>query len=348
MTLEQQPWGKTPEGTSVQLFTLRNSKGMAAKITNFGGILTELHVPDPSGKLTNVVLGFDSLAPYFKNDPYLGAPIGRVANRIAKASFSLDGNEYKLAANNGGNHLHGGVKGFNKVVWTSRPLPVAGDKAALELLYLSKDGEEGYPGNLNVLIRYTLTEANELRLDYEAATDKPTPLNLTNHAYFNLSGSGKIYDHVVTIASTHYTPTGPDLIPTGQILPVQGTPFDFTKPTPVGARIHQIKTDPVGYDLNYVLDNPTGELRFAARVSDPGSGRVMETFTTEPGVQFYTGNFLDGKLTGTGGVVFEQHSGLCLETQHYADAVHHPHFPSIILRPGHQFRSSTVYKFSAQ
>jgi len=344
--LEEKEFGKLADGTPVRLFTLSTANGMVARVTSYGAILTELRVPDRNGKIGNVVHGFDNLKQYAGGHPFFGAIAGRVANRIAKATFTLDGKEYTLAANNGRNHLHGGLKGFDKVVWDARPLPATDHEAAVQFRYLSKDGEEGYPGNLSVIVTYTLTDNNELRIDYEATTDKATPVNLTNHSYFNLAGEGDVLDHEVIIASERYTPVDDELIPTGEIASVQGTPLDFAKPVRIGARIEQLKPKPGGYDHNFVLNSAGKSLAPAARVSEPKSGRVLEVLTTEPGIQLYTGNFLDGTHKGIGGVVYGRHSGFCLETQHFPDSVHHPNFPSTILRPGGTFKSTTVFRFS--
>ncbi len=334
-----------PDGTLIQRFTLTNPKGMVAKVMTYGAILTELHVPDRQGRVTNVVMGFDNLDQYLKGHPGFGAPIGRVANRIAKAKFTLDDHEYILAANTGPNHIHGGRKGFDKMVWTARPLPIQAHQVAVQFDYLSKDGEEGYPGNLKVTITYTLTDANELKIDYAATTDKPTPINLTNHSYFNLAGSGDILGHELWLAADSYTPADSALIPTGAIAPVKGTPLDFTQPAAIGARIEQLKPNPGGYDHNYVLKGDGKSPVLAARVHDPKSGRIMEVLTTEPGVQLYTANHLDGRLIGVDKVVYVRHGALCLETQHYPDSVNHPNFPSVILRPGRSFASTTIFKF---
>ncbi len=335
-------FGKTPGGTPVELYTLSNGR-ITAKVMTYGAILTELDVPDRNGKPGDVVLGFDSLEGYLAGHPYFGATVGRVANRIGGAKFSLDGKDYQLAVNNGPNTLHGGNKGFDKVVWKAED--VSGPAGpAVKFTYRSPDGEEGYPGNLDVAVTYTVTDQDELKIDYKATTDKATPVVLTNHSYFNLAGpaSGTILDHEVTLAASKYTPGDAGMIPTGAIESVKGTPLDFTTPTPIGARIKEIKADPVGYDHNFVIDPGA---RPAARVRDPRSGRVMEVSTTEPGVQFYTGNFLDGKVKGKGGVAYQQHQAFCLETQHFPDSVHHANFPSTILRPGQTYTQTTIYKF---
>jgi len=335
-------FGKLPDGTAVALYTLTNANGLTAKVAAYGTIITQLHVPDRRGKLGDIVLGFDNLEQYLKGHPYFGATVGRVANRIAKGRFTLDGKTYALATNNGPNHLHGGLKGFDKVVWKAEPR--AG--AAVKFTYTSRDGEEGYPGTLTVAVTMALTDANELRLDYRATADKPTPVNLTNHSYFNLAGNGDVLDHELMIAAKHYTPSDSALIPTGEIKSVKGTPMDFTIPQPIGSRFAQLDTDPLGYDHNYVLNAGGKRLALAARVYEPQSGRVMEVHTTQQGIQLYTANFLDGSLKGKRGVVYHQHSAFCLETQHFPDSVHQPRFPSIILRPGQTYRHTTVHKFS--
>jgi aldose 1-epimerase len=338
-------FGKTPEGTAVDLYTLTNANGMTAKVMTYGALLTELHVPDRAGKPGDVVLGFDTLEGYLHGHPYFGATVGRVANRIAKGRFTLDGKEYTLAVNNGPNALHGGKKGFDKVVWTAEPVAGA---SAVKFTYRSPAGEEGYPGTLTATVTYTLTDRNELRLDYTATTDQPTPVNLTNHTYFNLAGpaSGDVLGAVLMIDADKYTPTDDTLIPTGELRSVKGTPYDFTTPTPIGTRIAELKGNPGGYDTNYVLNGGGKSLGLAARVMDPKSGRVMEMFTTEPGVQFYTGNFLDGSIRGKGGVAYNKHQAFCLEAQHFPDSVNHPDFPSMILRPGQTYKQTTSYKFS--
>jgi aldose 1-epimerase len=356
-----QPKGKitsasfgTKEGTQVELYTLVNAKGAEAKITNYGGIVVSLKMPDRSGKYGDVVLGFDSLdgytnAAYAKSNPYFGALIGRYGNRIGKAKFAIAGKEYKLAANNGVNHLHGGVKGYDKVIWQARP--IEGDEPALELKYLSKDGEEGYPGNLDIMAIYTLTNDNALKVEFTATTDKETIANLTHHSYFNLAGKGDILGHEVMIHSNEYTPVDSTLIPTGKLVPVKGTPFDFNAPTTIGARIgdnnEQLKFGK-GYDHNWVINKPAGELALMAHVYEPTTGRVLEVLSTEPGLQFYSGNFLDGTLTGTGGWVYQFRNGFCMEPQHYPDSPNKPTFPPVTLKPGDTYRNTIIYRFSAR
>jgi aldose 1-epimerase len=346
----KQVFGKTSSGEVVELYTLRNSKGIEARIITYGGIIVSLKVPDKSGKLGDVVFGFDSLEGYLKEHPYFGALIGRYANRIAKGRFTLNGVEYKLARNNGENHLHGGVKGFDKVVWKAKPITREAGPG-LELSYLSKDDEEGYPGNLSTTVTYSLTEANELRIDYEATTDKDTVVNLTNHSYFNLAGQGEgdILGHLMMIAADRFTPIDEGLIPTGELKRVDGTRFDFHQPHTIGERIEtpdeQLKFGK-GYDHNFVVNGAPGSLRLAARVTEPKSGRVMNVFTTEPGIQFYSGNFLDGTLRGKSGKVYRHRYGLCLETQHFPDSPNKPEFPSAVLKPGGRYRTTTLYRFS--
>jgi aldose 1-epimerase len=346
-SVERMDFGKTPDGTPVELYVLSNGR-VTVKVMTYGGIITELHVPDREGKMADVVLGFDTLDGYIAKNPHFGAITGRVANRIARAEFTLDGKEYKLAANNGPNTLHGGLKGFDKVVWKAQD--VSGPAGpAVKLTYLSRDGEEGFPGNLSVAVTYTVTDDNALRIDYAATTDKATPVNLTNHSYFNLAGhaSGTILDQELMLAADQYTPADDQYIPTGQLAPVGGTPLDFTTPTAIGARIGQIQGEPGGYDHNYVIRPGTNSPAFAARARDPKSGRALEMSTTEPGVQLYTGNFLDGSVKGKGGVAYKKNAAFCLEAQHFPDALHHPNFPSIILRPGATYSQTTIYKFSA-
>ncbi len=348
-SVKKEAFGKTEDGLAVERYTLTNAVGSTAKIITYGALLTELNVPDRDGKLGDVVLGFDNLKDYLAGHPYFGATVGRVANRIAKGTFTLDGKTYKLAINNPPNTLHGGQKGFDKVVWKAEP-KAKPDGPSLELSYVSKDGEEGYPGTLTAHVTYTLTNDNALRIDYTATTDKATPVNLTNHSYFNLAGtkSGDILDHELTVFATKYTPTDETLIPTGEIKPVQDTPFDFTKPRRIGERIEQLKGEPGGYDLNYVLTKDKKEPTLAARVSESKSGRVMEVLTTEPGIQLYSGNFLDGKLKGRGDVVYKKHWGFCLEAQHFPDAVHHERFPTMILKPGETYKQTTIYSFKTK
>jgi len=349
MRVAKQAFGKTADGTAVDLFVLTNAKGMRAKVMTYGATLTELLVPDRDGKLDDVVLGFDDLDGYLAGHPFFGSTVGRFANRIAKGKFTLDGKEYTLAINNGPNTLHGGKKGFDKAIWNPEPV-LSGDDPAIRFTYRSPDGEEGYPGNLSVAVTYTLTNDNALKIHYAASTDKATPVNLTNHTYFNLAGAkaGNILGHEMTISADTYTPADDTLIPTGEIKPVKGTPLDFTTPTLIGAHINQIKAEPVGYDHNFVLNGGGKSLALAARVHDPKTGRVLEMSTTEPGVQFYTGNFLDGKLKGRGGVAYKQHGAFCLEAQHFPDSVNHSTFPSTILRPGQTYTQTTVYKFSTK
>jgi aldose 1-epimerase len=306
-------------------------------------------VPDRDGKTADVVLGFDDLKGYLAGHPYFGATVGRVANRVAGGKFSLGGKDYTLAVNNGPNSLHGGTKGFDKVVWAAKPIERP-DGPAVEFSYTSRDGEEGYPGTLAVVVTYTLTDDNALKIEYKATTDKPTPVNLTNHSYFNLAGpaSGTILGHELMLAADKYTPGDATMIPTGEIAPVTGTPLDFTAMTPIGARISQIPGEPGGYDHNFVIKADGKSPALAARVHEPKTGRVMEVFTTEPGVQLYTSNFLDGTLKGKGGVVYKKNQAFCLETQHYPDSVHHANFPSTILEPGKTYTQTTIYKFSAK
>lgn len=338
-------------GREVDLYTLTNAHGVEAKITNYGGILVSLKVPDRQGQLADVVLGSDKLETYFKAPTtYLGAIVGRYANRIAKGRFSLGGKEYTLATNNGDNHLHGGNKGFDKVIWNARPMQTRAGPA-LELRYLSRDGEEGYPGNLSVRVLYTLTNNNELRIDYSATTDKETIVNLTAHPYFNLAGEGNgdILNHRLKIDADRFTPVDAQAIPTGELRSVKGTPFDFTRMTAIGARIseddEQLKFGN-GYDHNFVLNGRSGSLRRAATVYEPTSGRLMEVWTTEPGLQFYTGNFLDGTIPGMGGKPYNQRYGFCLEAQHFPDSPNKPNFPSTVLEKGGRYRTTTIYKFS--
>ena len=346
-------FGKTPDGQPVELYVLTNENGAELAITNYGGAVVSLKVPDRSGKLADIVLGYDSADGYVNDKSYFGALVGRYGNRIAHAQFVLDGKTYRLAKNNGDNSLHGGSKGFNKALWTAKILS-GKDGQSLELSYLSKDGEEGFPGNLKVAVIYSWTDANALMIDYSATADKPTVVNLTNHAYFNLAGhgSGDILGHLLTIQADEFTPVDAGLIPTGELRVVAGTPFDFRKPTAIGARIDQDEAQLKlggGYDHNFVLrrSGDAGE-SLAARVVEPTTGRVMEVWTTEPGVQFYTGNFLDGKTAGKGGRTYPRRSAFCLETQHYPDSPNQPKFPTVVVKPGQRYHTITTYKFSTE
>jgi len=339
---------------SIKLYTFTNSSGMQVKITNYGAIVTSIIVPDRGGKLGDVALGYNRVEDYINavDKPYFGAIVGRYGNRIAKGEFTIDGEVYTLAVNNGENHLHGGVIGFDKVVWDANL--VGGDGwTGLELKYVAKDKEEGYPGNLSIKVTYKLTNNNELIVEYHATTDKATPINLTQHTYFNLKGEGEgtILDHELMINAKKYTPVDEGLIPTGDMPEVAGTPFDFTAPKPIGRDIEQENeqlTFGLGYDHNYVLEKGDGGMTLAARVHEPTSGRVMEIRTTEPGIQFYCGNFLDGRLKGKAGKPYVHRGGFCLETQHYPDSPNQPNFPSCILRPGDEYKTTTVFKFSAK
>jgi aldose 1-epimerase len=350
--ITKESFGKTGDGENVDLYTLTNNLGMQAKIMNYGGIVVSLKVPDRNGKMDDVVLGFNDLDSYLKGHPYFGAIVGRYGNRIAKGRFTLNGVEYKLAVNNGENHLHGGIKGFDKVVWTAKEMRTKMGPA-LSLTYISKDGEEGYPGTLTATVVYTLTNNNELKLDYTVTTDKDTVSNLTHHSYFNLAGEGNgdILSHILTLNGSRFTPTDAGSIPTGELKAVAGTPFDFLKPTVIGKRINdqdQQLQYGSGYDHNFVVNGKFGSLRSAATVYEPTSGRVLEVWTTEPGVQFYTGNFLDGTLTGKSGKVYQKRFGFCLETQHYPDSPNHPAFPTTTLKKGATYRSTTVYRFKVR
>ncbi len=343
--VQKSDFGKTKDGKNVELYTLTNVHGAVAKIMTYGAILTEVHMPDRNGKFGDVVLGFDNFAQYEAGHPFFGAIAGRVANRIAKGEFELDGQVYHLAINNGPNTLHGGKEGFDKKIWRAEPL-INRDGPAVRLSYLSPDMEENFPGNLETTVTYTLTNANEIRIEYHATTDKDTILNLTNHSYFNLSAfrSPMILDDVLTLDADRYTPTDDTLIPTGEIRSVKGTPYDFTTPHRIGERIEAAG----GYDTNFVINGQAGTLRRCARAEDPQSGRVMEVYTTQPGVQFYTANFLDGTLTGIGGNRYIKNAGFCLETQDFPDAIHHANFPSPVLKPGDIYSQTTVYKFSTK
>jgi aldose 1-epimerase len=347
----QKTYGRLLDGTEVSLFKLTNSKGAETEITNYGGIVVSLKVPDRKGQMGDVLLGYDKLEDYVKETPYFGCLVGRYGNRIGKGKFTLNGQNYLLATNNNENHLHGGVKGFDKVVWTAKPLEGGKAGPALELKYVSKDGEEGYPGTLSVTAVYTLTEDNELRLDYTATTDKDTICNLTQHNYFNLAGEGDILKHELMIKANHFTPVDAGLITTGEMRLVAGTPFDFRKPTAIGARVNaadeQLKFGG-GYDHNWVINKKTGKLELMARVTEPTTGRILEVLSTEPGLQFYCGNFLDGHLIGKGGKAYAHRTGFCLEPQHYPDSPNRPEFPSVVLKPGQTYTNTIIYRFSAK
>ena len=348
MHLRQQPFGVTPDGDPASLYTFSNDRGLEISITNYGGAITSIKAPDRNGNVGDLVLGYDTLAEYVKHPRFLGALIGRHANRIALGKFSLNGVDYQLAQNNGVNHLHGGLKGFHKVVWDAST-ETRDDELVLHLSYLSVDGEDDYPGNLTVNVDYRVNNKNELRIDYRATTDKDTIVNLTNHSYFNLAGTGDILNHELQITADQFTSVSKELIPTGQIRSVEGTPMDFRVATTIGARINEPYWQlgfTGGYDHNFVLNGPKGRLKLAARLHDPSSGRTMEVETTQPGMQFYSGNFLDGSLSGKGGVVYEKYAGLCLETQHFPDSPNHANFPTTVLRVGEVFNEVTVFRFS--
>ncbi|PID58812.1 galactose-1-epimerase [candidate division KSB3 bacterium] len=355
MNIEKRVFGQTPDGRSVDVYTLTNDNGMSCAITNFGGIILTLKVPDREAALDDVVLGHDTLEPYcdVNTNPYFGALIGRYGNRIAKGRFRLNGVDYTLALNDGDHHLHGGLKGFDKALWSANERTV--DRAVeLELEYLSNDGEEGYPGNLRVTVVYSLTRENALQLDYHAVSDRDTVLNLTNHSYFNLAGArsgSDILDHQLMLSADRFTPSDGGLIPTGEYREVAGSPMDFRVATRIGARIHEQDEQLLragGYDHNWVLNSCDGSLALAAQVYEPVSGRVMDLFTTAPGVQFYTGNFLDGSITGKGSTVYRKHSGFCLETQHFPNSPNQPEFPSTVLKAGEEYTQTSLYVFSTR
>lgn len=345
-SVDSMEWGAV-DGQRVVLFTLQNKNGLVMKVTSYGAAITELHLPDRDGNIADVVLGFDSLEGYLGDNPYFGCIAGRCANRIANGSFELDGETYQLATNDGDHHLHGGTRGFDKHVWDATVLSL-GDGPAVRFERVSPDGEEGYPGNLRVAVTYTLTNSNELRTEIEAVTDAPTVCNIAQHAYWNLAGhdSGSIEGHVLQFRADQYTPVGDTLIPTGSFTEVAGTPFDFREPKPIGRDLAAVGGDPVGYDHNLVI---AGEgLRLICRVTEPQSGRTMELFSDQPGCQFYSGNFLDGSITGKGGAVYEQYQGFCLETQFYPDSIHQPQWPSPVLRPGEVYRHVMVTRFGVE
>jgi len=349
--IEKKDFGKTGNGETTYLFTMTNANGMKVSITNFGGIITHLFVPDKNGKTDDVVLGFDSLDGYLGDVPYFGAIIGRYGNRIAEGKFELNGEEYNLAINNEPNNLHGGNEGFDKVIWNYKTIEDE-NKPGLKLTYLSKDGEEGFPGNLSVAVVYYLTNDNEIIIEYEAETDKPTVCNLTNHSYFNLKdgGKSKILDHILKINSGKITPVNENLIPGRSYLDVENTPFNFTEPKKIGADInsdHEQIIRAGGYDHNFALNGKENEMKFAAKVYEPVTGRILEVYTTEPGIQLYSSNFLDGSLKGKNNIVYDKRCAFCLETQHYPDSPNNPEFPSTVLNPGEKYRTTTIYKFSA-
>ncbi|MGI9165679.1 MAG: aldose epimerase family protein [Pyrinomonadaceae bacterium] len=349
--IAKRPFGKLPDGTAVDIYTLKNSNGLEVEITNYGGAVVAIRTPDRRGRKVDIALGYDDPSGYVADTSYFGALVGRYANRIAQGKFRLNGVEYQLARNNGVNHLHGGVRGFNKVVWQAHETPRS-DGVALELTYLSKDTEEGYPGNLAVTVTYVLSNANELRLEYTATTDKETVVNLTHHSYFNLAGAGAgdVLRHEVKINADRFTPVDETLIPTGEIKAVKGTPFDFSRATAIGSRINQADDQLVlgkGYDHNFVLNKKAQELSLAANVYEPASGRVLEMWTTEPGMQLYTGNFLD-KVRGKAGKFDDWRGGFCLEAQHFPDSPNKPAFPTTVLKPGERYTQTTVYKFTVR
>jgi aldose 1-epimerase len=353
VALEAKSFGKAPAGEDVTLYALKNANGMEIAVMDYGAMLTSIKVPDAKGQIADVTLGFDSLDGYLGSHPYMGATVGRYANRIAKGKFTLNGKEHTLATNNGPNALHGGLKGFDKKVWTAKSIDTPAGPA-VEMTYVSADGEEGYPGTLTATVTYGLTNDNEVRISYRATTDADTVLNLTNHSYFNLAGAGKgtILDHILTLQADRFTPVDGGLIPTGELKSVEGTPFDFRTPTAIGARIDQVSDEQIklggGYDHNFVVNGDPGTMRLAARVKEPVTGRVMEVLTDQPGVQFYTGNFLDGSVVGKGGMKYEKRFGFCLETQHFPDSPNKPEFPSVVLKPGETYITNTVYKFSVE
>lgn len=352
--LSSKSFGQTPSGESVTLFTLRNTSGMEVQIMNYGGIITKILTPDKNGTIEDVVLGFETLDEYIKDTPFFGASVGRYGNRIAKGKFSLDGVGYQLALNNNGNALHGGLKGFDKVVWQVISASETAEGPKIVLKYISKDMEEGFPGNLTVHLSYILTAKNELSIEFSATTDKATVINLCNHSYFNLSGNGKqnVLAHTLQLNAPKLVAVDVQLIPTGDLIPVAGTPFDFLSPQVIGSRIDQTENEQIkrggGYDHCFAFDKPLGQFAVAAIAHDPVSGRTLEASTTEPGVQFYTGNFLNGHLKGKNGAIYGKRSGFCLETQHYPDSPNRPNFPSTVLRPGNHYTTKTNYKFYVQ
>lgn len=347
-SVQSKPFGKTDDGREVTLYELLNDNGLRATVMDYGAILVNLEVPDRNGKLADINLGFDELEPYIKRSPLFGAVVGRYANRIENAKFTIDGVEYNITKNAGKNHIHGGnKKRFDKVMWKGERFQTD-EGTGVRLTYLSNDGDEGFPGNLNCTVNYTLTNKNELKINYQATTDKPTVVNMTNHSYFNLAGAGNsdVLNHEMMINADFYTPGDEALIPTGEILSVKGKPIDFTEPKTIGSRIEQLKATR-GYDHNYVLKNGDSSMVLAARVYEPNSGRIMEVYTTQPGMQFYTANGMRN-VKGKGGKVYQNHYGFCLETQHFPDSPNKPHFPTTILRPGEKYDTTTIFKFSAK
>jgi aldose 1-epimerase len=346
LNVEKTSYGKLPDGRPVDLYTLTNANGLRARLTTYGAITVSFETPDRNGQLADITLGYDTLDGWLTNTSYFGATVGRYANRIAKGKFTLDGQVYTLATNNGENSLHGGIKGYDKVLWQGEPVKTA-DAVGVKFTYLSKDGEEGYPGNLKVAATYTLNNANEYKVEFSATTDKPTVVNLAHHTYWNLHGNAasSILSHELTLVADKFTPVDAGLIPTGELKPVAGTPMDFTKPAVIGARIAQVDG---GYDHNWVLNNQTGKIALAARVYEPKTGRVLEISTDQPGIQFYAGNFLDGTVKGKGGIAYPKNYGMCLETQHYPDSPNHPEFPSVVLRPGQTYKHVMIHKFSTK
>jgi aldose 1-epimerase len=350
-TICETPFGKAPDGAPVEIYILRNEAGMEARVLNYGGIIQSLIVPDRNGKLSDVVLGYDTLDGYLTNSPYFGALIGRYGNRIAKGHFILDGEDYQLATNNAPNSLHGGVRGFDKVIWQAKP-GHSNLGQTLELTYVSHDGEEGYPGTLVVKALYTLTDNNSLRLEFTATDDRDTILNLTAHPYFNLAGHGDVLSHVVCINAEKFTPVDSTLIPTGELKPVAGTPFDFRTPIAIGARINETNDEQIkfagGYDDNWVVDHPLGQLDLDARVTEPTTGRVLEIWSTEPGLQFYSGNFLDGTIIGKEGQLYPHRGAFVMEPQHYPDSPNHDNFPTVVLHPGDTYHNTIIYRFGVE
>jgi aldose 1-epimerase len=347
MSVTKESFGKTHDDQQVDQYTLTNGRGLTVKIINYGAIITSVETPDRNGKPGEITLGFDSLEPYLARHPYFGAICGRVANRIAKGRFTIDGVDYKLATNNGANHLHGGNKGFDMAVWKAESLESG---AGLKLSHVSPDGDEGYPGTMSLSVVYSLSDENELKIDYTATSDKSTPINVTNHTYWNLADGGKsdVLSHVLLLNADRYLAVDAALIPTGELKSLRGTPMDFTKPTLIGLRMQQVPGEPNGYDHCYVINQESpGKLTLAARVKEPTSGRVMEVHTTEPALQLYTANFIDGSIKSRG-AVYKQHHAFCLEAEHFPDSINQPNFPSTLLKPGEAYRQTTVHKFSVE